>query len=140
MSRTTYEGQVIFSADTKETAKWMIRGLGFQRESTEDSDDFGLWVPVYAGTGTVEFYLHPSENPPPNQKLGSFRTDNVDQHMELMLELGCVVHPEQHTDGAYDTPWGTRLVNMVSPETIEFRMVSDLVEGQELSSGNPDGS
>ena len=69
--------------------------------------------------------MHPSENVPSYQDLGSFRTDDVDRHMERMVELGRVVHPEQHTDGPYDTPWGTRLVNMVSPEMIKFSLVGD---------------
>lgn len=129
MLRTTYEGRVIFSKNTKETADWMIRGLGLEFRATDEGDAFDLHLPVYDGAGTVQFYIHPSENPPLNQDLGSFRTDNVDRHMERMLKHGCVVNPEQHTDRPYNTPWGTRLVNMVSPETIKFSLVSDPVDG-----------
>lgn len=127
MSITTYEGRVIFSKNTEDTAKWMTLGLGLRMESGDSgSNGVSLRAPVYDGSGTVEFYLHPSDDPPRNQTLGSFRTDNVDQHLERMLELGCVVHPEQRIAGPYNTPWGTRMVNLVSSETIEFSLVSEL--------------
>lgn len=138
MLGTTYEGLIIFSKNTEDTAKWMTRGLGLRIESTY-SDDISLRGPICDGSGTVEFYLHPSDTPPKNQQLGTFRTDNVDQHMKRMLELGCAVQ-RGYTDGPYNTPWGTRMVHMVSPEAIEFSLVSDLLEGQEPSCGDPNGT
>jgi hypothetical protein len=80
LSGTTYEGRVICSRNTKETAEWMTPGPRTSASVGRRRRCFYSRVPIHDGSGT--------DNPPANQDLGSFRTDSVDRHMDRMLKVG----------------------------------------------------